>query len=98
VRSQTSGRNRELANNGVATTQPLEDDALSKLSEQCIRRALAGLDDDERVPIELAYMGGLSYRAVADYLELPEGTVKSRIKRGLQKLKASSDLVRLIAD
>jgi RNA polymerase sigma-70 factor (ECF subfamily) len=98
VRSEISRRNRELVDNEVATTQSFEDEVVSTLSGQCVRTALAGLDDDERVPIELAYMGGLSYCAVADFLELPEGTVKSRIRRGLRNLKASSDLVELMSD
>jgi RNA polymerase sigma-70 factor (ECF subfamily) len=98
VRSEISRRNRELVDNEVATTQSFEDEVASTLSGQCVRTALAGLDDDERVPIELAYMGGLSYCAVADFLELPEGTVKSRIRRGLRNLKASSDLVELMSD
>jgi len=98
ARLQTRRRNRELTHNQVASIHPVEDDVLSTLSGQCVRIALAGLDDNERIPIELAYMGGLSYCAVADYLNVPEGTVKARIRRGLRRLKASSDLVRLTAD
>jgi len=93
VRSQTARFNRELAyDQGPAFPHP-EDNAVSTLFGHGIRRALASLDDDERVPIELAYFGGLTYHAVADYLNLPEGTVKSRIRRGLLRLRDSSDLV-----
>jgi RNA polymerase sigma-70 factor (ECF subfamily) len=95
VRSHAKRRTRELAHNPVATSHSAEDDALSTLSRQCIRIALADLDDAERIPIELAYMSGLSYRAVAVHLSVPEGTVKARIRSGLRKLRSSADLANL---
>ena len=52
-----------------------------------VRRALAELDADERQVIELAYLGGRSYREVSRELDLPEGTVKSRIRRGMERLR-----------
>lgn len=51
-----------------------------------IHRAVASLPDNERVPIQLAFFGGHSYRAVAAKLQTPEGTVKSRIRAGLARL------------
>ena len=50
------------------------------------------LPTEERVPIELAFFSGLTYGAVAARLGLPEGTVKSRIRRGLRRLEASRPL------
>lgn len=95
VRSHTKRRTRELAHNPDVTPSSPEDDALSSLSRGSVRSALAGLDDDERIPLELAYVEGLSYRAVANHLHLPEGTVKARISRGLRKLRTSTDLSNL---
>src|SRR5688572_7262806 len=56
------------------------------VSEQ-IKAALDTIPDDERRAIELAYFGGHSYREVAVMLEQPEGTVKSRIRTGLKRMR-----------
>ena len=52
-----------------------------------MQQAMGVLTDDERKAIELAYFGGHSYRDVALMLEQPEGTVQSRIRAGLRRLR-----------
>lgn len=52
-----------------------------------VRDALLDLDADERRAIELAYFGGLTYREVSRELDLPQDTVKSRIWRGMDRLR-----------
>ena len=52
-----------------------------------VRRAVDQLHPDERDVIQLAYFGGHSYRQTAALLGAPEGTVKSRIRAGLEHLR-----------
>jgi RNA polymerase sigma-70 factor (ECF subfamily) len=89
LRSDARRRERE-ARSGRAElvadyTVDLEAFDLS-VAEQ-VRAAMATLSDGEREAIDLAYFGGHTYRAVAVILEQPEGTIKSRIRTGLMRLR-----------
>lgn len=52
-----------------------------------VRAAIAELPDDQSKVIELAYFGGFSHSQIADMLEMPIGTVKGRMRLGLDKLR-----------
>lgn len=53
-----------------------------------IFRCLAALARGQRVPLVLAFYQGLTYLEVAEALSTPEGTVKSRMRAGLRRLRA----------
>jgi RNA polymerase sigma-70 factor, ECF subfamily len=65
----------------LAFTDPIERDR--------VRRALAGLPQEQRRALELAYYEGKTHTEIADELQEPLGTIKSRIKLGLRKLAAA---------
>jgi RNA polymerase sigma-70 factor (ECF subfamily) len=52
-----------------------------------VRSALATLPEEQSKAIELAYFGGFSHSEIAAMLETPIGTVKGRIRLGLEKLR-----------
>jgi RNA polymerase sigma-70 factor (ECF subfamily) len=52
-----------------------------------VKGAVEALPSDERLAIEMAYFDGMTYRQVAHVLGEPEGTVKSRIRSGLRRLR-----------
>lgn len=52
-----------------------------------LRSALAKLKPDQREAIEKAYLGELSHQQISDQTGLPLGTIKSRIRLGLERLR-----------
>ena len=88
IRSESSRRMREErdAQLAVQAGLSLEEEVWEMALADHVRSALSELDDGVRKAIELAYFGGYTYREVATLLDTPEGTIKSRIRSGLQRL------------
>jgi RNA polymerase sigma-70 factor (ECF subfamily) len=63
-----------------------EDDALAP-DRSAVRRALGELPEDQRVVLELGYFEGLSSTEIAARINVPVGTVKSRVAAALAKLR-----------
>lgn len=61
--------------------------ALSRIDRTSVRAALASLSPPQRRCIELAYFGGLSQSQIARTLDIPLGTVKTRVREGLIRLR-----------
>ncbi|MDF1595300.1 MAG: sigma-70 family RNA polymerase sigma factor [Acidimicrobiia bacterium] len=93
IRSESARRTREDkdARLDPGLGQDVEEEVWDMALAESIQGALSTLGEGERRPIELAYFGGHSYREVAEILGEPEGTVKSRIRSGLKRLRVSLD-------
>ena len=89
LRSETSRRRREEreARESPDFGDDIEREVIDLTVSEKVKEVVAALPIDERQAIELAYFGGHTYRQVAVMLEAPEGTVKSRIRSGLRRLR-----------
>lgn len=64
-----------------------EDEALQRETAAELRGALGKLPGEQSKVIELAYFGGFSHSEIARILNLPMGTVKGRMRLGLEKIR-----------
>ena len=95
VRSRAIDRLRARKAREIVRDQPLEQidtpDATAEIHlaerRRVVESAMAKLQDNERSVLELAYFSDLSQSAIAERTGLPLGTVKSRIRGALIKLK-----------
>ena len=80
----------ESAYQAVGIEQPTaEMQAELLFNRQQIQHSLADLPEEQRACIELAYFEGFSHRQIVEQLGIPIGTVKSRLRIGMEKLERS---------
>jgi RNA polymerase sigma-70 factor, ECF subfamily len=89
IRSDRARTRREETDHrrGEPLSRASELDGWLAATQAHVREALLRLPEPERLPLVAAYYGGYTYQQVAEMLGQPEGTVKSRIRSGLQRLR-----------
>ncbi|HEY8320437.1 MAG TPA: sigma-70 family RNA polymerase sigma factor [Candidatus Baltobacteraceae bacterium] len=75
----------------VPEDDSLEDVAFAHLDAAKVRDALALLPPEQRDPIEQGFFGGITHDEIARRSGIPLGTVKTRIRSGLRKLRDALD-------
>ena len=77
----------------IKTPQPdvLEDVVDVRQRQELVRSVLAKLPDAQREALELAYFGGLTQQEIADKTATPLGTVKTRMRLGMLKMREELD-------
>ncbi len=73
----------------VAYSVDVEEQAYLSIQCSAVHSALDGLTGEQRKAIELAYFKGMTHQQIAEYTGEPLGTIKSRIRQGLLKLRTS---------
>jgi RNA polymerase sigma-70 factor (ECF subfamily) len=91
LRRSSAHDRRRVSDEGIEETleapERTDAQAIENAASREIREALDGLPDDQRRTIELAYFGGFTHVEIASMLDAPVGTVKGRMRLGLQKLR-----------
>ncbi|CAN5662170.1 ECF RNA polymerase sigma factor SigK [soil metagenome] len=89
VRSEQSARNRtdKESHKRITETDVVVETVEASFDQARVRRALANLTPGQREAVELAYFGAHTYREVAVLLGVAEGTIKSRIRDGMIRLR-----------
>ncbi|HSB87382.1 MAG TPA: ECF RNA polymerase sigma factor SigK [Ilumatobacteraceae bacterium] len=89
VRSEQASRRRteRETQKRAPAAQDVADEVVASMDATRVRRALDRLTGIQRQALELAYFGGHSYREVATLLNVAEGTIKTRIRDGMIRLR-----------
>jgi RNA polymerase sigma-70 factor, ECF subfamily len=87
VRSAAAATTRDRRNAAVPSPSQVSDAGEDAAERERLRRCLGSLSGPQREAIILAFYGGYTHPQVASALGVPLGTVKSRIRNGLARLR-----------
>lgn len=90
VRSAQASTNRETRNAILDTKREFDEvaeEVESRIEAQQVRHCLGTLTELQRESVTMAYYGGHTYAQVATLLEVPLGTIKTRLRDGLIRLR-----------
>jgi RNA polymerase sigma-70 factor (ECF subfamily) len=90
VRAEQAASDRMMKVGAGSVDTPYDevvDEVTNRLEQQQVRRCMGSLTELQRQAVTLAYYNGHSYREVADLLEAPLPTVKTRMRDGLIRLR-----------
>jgi RNA polymerase sigma-70 factor, ECF subfamily len=90
VRSSQASHDREgrvAHRDHVTAFDEVAEEVEARLEQEQVRRCLGHLTEVQRESVTLAYYGGHTYREVAELLETPLGTIKTRLRDGLIRLR-----------
>lgn len=84
---RAASRDREGLAIELSNPDPADWSAVRSELRDALDRALGHLNEDQRRALELAYFGGLTQSEIAGVLDEPLGTIKTRIRDGMAKLR-----------
>jgi RNA polymerase sigma factor (sigma-70 family) len=87
VRREQKRRTLPVVGEPQGSDPGADEAAVTRSRHEIVQDALRRLPADQREPIELAYYGGLTQSELAEQLDQPLGTIKSRMFTGLQRLR-----------
>ena len=90
VRRRTKRNERPLPEglgDFIATYGRPHEEAAAGMDAEAVRAAVRQVPEDQRRTIEMAYFEGLTHVEIAERMQVPTGTVKSRLRIGLQKMR-----------
>jgi RNA polymerase sigma-70 factor (ECF subfamily) len=88
TKGKRAGREADLAEAAELTDAGrVDDDVLASLRAEAVRAAVASLPDEQRIVLTLAFWSGLSQSEIAERTATPLGTVKSRARLGMIRLR-----------
>jgi RNA polymerase sigma-70 factor (ECF subfamily) len=87
----TARRQEALEQIAVSVVPDIAEAAAGRAEAQAVRAALTTLPDEQLEVLKLAYYGGFTHQEISQMLEVPLGTVKSRMRLGLDRVRRALD-------